>query len=279
MPEARVALLFADRIAQARLAEAVRGYTSVWVAESAFDVERSLASGSGVRATVICFSPSTQAEALRVADSLRSAFPDHPTLGYVDQRSLTSRFILETGRVRLTDLVIRDVEDSRPVLLRALQNAEQRTFGTRVAAHICEGLPRHVRTTVQFIVRNLRDPLDVPTIAAGLSVNRRTLNHRLRQEGSPSLSELIGWCRVLYAVHQLALTNSSLAAVATQLDMPSWRNLNYLLRRYLGLGARQLRRPEAFQETLAAFRATFTVQPAVPVQVWSTTREKVANWL
>ena len=75
--------------------------------------------------------------------------------------------------------------------------------------------------------------------------------------GSPPARELIGWCRVLFVAHQLSQEQQSLAAVPRQLDVPSWRNLNYLLRRYLGTGAQQLRRPSAFDEALAAFHGRF----------------------
>ena len=46
--------------------------------------------------------------------------PDLPLVGYVDPRSLSSQFILETGKADLTDLVLRDVDDSRAVLQRVL---------------------------------------------------------------------------------------------------------------------------------------------------------------
>jgi transcriptional regulator GlxA family with amidase domain len=160
--------------------------------------------------------------------------------------------------------VLRDIDDSRAVLLRVLQNAEQRSIATRVVEEMCDGLPRHARMTLQFIARHLREPLDVPSIAAGLGVSRRTLHHRLEQAGSPSASELVGWCRVAFIAHQLSTVNASMATIASQLDEPSWRNLNYLLRRYLGMGAQQLRRPGAFAETVATFHAAFAPRARVP---------------
>ncbi len=257
MADRRVALLFGDRVAEARLAEAFRGFAALWATEHVSFIVAELARQSPVCATIIGFSPSRINEALRAADALRNAQPDHPVIGYVDPRTLSSRFILETGRANLADLVLRDVDDSRAVLLRVLQNAEQRGVAMRVAEQLGDGLPRTVRVTVEYICRRLREPLDVPSIAAGMGVNRRTLHHRLEQDGSPSVSELVSWCRVAYVVHQLAEVNASLANIATQLDVPSWRNLNYLLRRHLGAGARQLRHPGAFAETLSAFRAAF----------------------
>lgn len=266
--EQRVALLFADRVAHARLSEALRGFATLWLAESADEILDALPNPLAPSATVIFIAPAHQAEAMRAADTLHLGNADHPVVGYVDPRSLSSQFILETGRANLTDIVMRDVDDSRIVLKRVLQNAEQLGSAARVAEHMCRGLPRQVRLTVQFICRNLRTELDVPTIAAGLGLSRRTLNHRLTQAGSPAASELVGWCRVLFIAYQMATRGSSLATIATQLDVHSWRNLNYLLRRYLGVGATQLRHDSAFADALAAFHAAFATRPPGPMRHW-----------
>ena len=157
MTDRRVALLFGDRIAQARLTEALRGFASLAMIETSSDLEAALLVQSPICATVIFFAPSHQAEALRAAERLHAACPDHPVIGYVDPRTLNSRFILETGKADLADLVLRDIDDSRAVLLRVLQNAEQRSIATRVVEEMCDGLPRHARMTLQFIARHLRE--------------------------------------------------------------------------------------------------------------------------
>ncbi len=257
MPERRFALLFGDRVAQARLGEAVRGHGTIWVAEHPEEVAAAAAGSSSLAATIILFSPARHAEALRAADAIRAAAPDHAIIGYVDPRTLSSRFILETGRAALTDLVLRDVDDSRAVLLRVLENAGQLDSALRVAEHMCEGQPRAVRIVVQFICAHLREPLDASTIAAGLGLNRRTMYHRLGGVGSPGPRELVGWCRVLFVAHQLSRADASLSVIATQLDLPSWRSLTYMVRRYLGIGTNELRRLDAFAFALARFREQF----------------------
>ncbi len=268
MSDRRVALLFGDRVAHARLAEALRGHAALWATDTVDAVEQVLAEPSTVAATVILFTPSRQRDALRAAERLRTAYPEHPVIGYVDPRTLSSQLILETGRANLADLILRDVDDSRAVLQRVLRNAEQPGLARRIAEQMSAGLPRNVRITVQFIGRHLRDPLDVPTIAAGLGISRRTLHHRLGQEGSPTAGELVSWCRVLYTVHQLSRAGAPLAAIATQLDMPSWRTVNHLLRRYLGSGAPGWRHPEAFRDALHAFHAAFARRPPAPMVCW-----------
>ncbi len=257
MPERRFALLFGDRVALARLGEAVRGHGSIWATENPDEVAAEAASSPSLAATVILFSPARHAEALRAAEIIRAAAPDHAIIGYVDPRTLSSRFILETGRAALTDLVLRDVDDSRAVLLRVLENAGQHDSALRVAEQMCQGQPRDVRVVVQFICSHLREPLDASTIAAGLGLNRRTMYHRLGAVGSPGPAELVGWCRVLFVAHQLSSSDASLSAIATQLDMPSWRSLTYLMRRYLGIGTNRLRRLDAFAFALARFREQF----------------------
>lgn len=266
--EQRVALLFADRVAHARLSEALRGFATIRIANSADDVLATLGGAQAPSASVIFFAPSHQSEALRAADALHVNCPDHPVVGYVDPRSLSSQFILETGRANLTDLVMRDVDDSRIVLKRVLQNAEQQGSAAYVAEQMCIGLPGQVRQTVRYICKHLRTELDVPTIAAGLGLSRRTLNHRLTQAGSPAASELVGWCRVLFIAYQTATRGSSLATVASQLDVHSWRNLNYLLRRYLGVGATQLRHEGAFHDALSAFHGAFASRSPGPMRHW-----------
>jgi AraC-like DNA-binding protein len=258
VPERRFALLFGDRVAQARLAEAVRGHGSIWATEHPEEVAAAAASSPALAATVILFSPARHAEALRAAETIRAAAPDHAIIGYVDPRTLSSRFILETGRAALSDLVLRDVDDSRAVLLRVLENAGQHDSALRVAEQMCHGQPRDVRIVVQFICAHLREPLDASTIAAGLGLNRRTMYHRLGAVGSPGPRELVGWCRVLFVAHQLSQADASLSTIATQLDMPSWRSLTYLIRRYLGIGTNRLRRLDAFAFALARFREQFS---------------------
>ncbi len=273
MTERRVALIFGDRVTNARLCEAFRGFATVWATDHVASVVDAVSREQPVCASVILFSPTRREEALRAADLLRLAHPDHPVIGYVDPRTLSSRFILETGKANLADLVLRDVDDSRAVLLRVIQNAEQRGVGMRIADEMSVGLPRTVRVTLQFIFRHLREPLDVPSVAAGLGVNRRTLHHRLGQAGSPSVSELVGWCRVMFIAHQLATANPSLASIASQLDVPSWRNLNHLLRRYLGAGARQLRTPGAYSQAMVTFRGACTGHSA-PATDWSSAQDE-----
>ncbi len=265
MRERRVALLFVDRIAHARLSEAFRGFASIWLADSGRDIIDALADSTKICATVVLFEPSQQKQAFEAVGQLHAAFPDHPIIGYVDPRNLTSRFILQTGKADLSDLVLRDMDDSRAVLQRVLQNAEQRGTSARIAEAMTEGLSRDVRLTVQFICRHLREPLDVVSISAGLGLSRRTLHSRLALAGSPSVSELVSWCRVVYTAHLVAIDHASLSLVATQLDVPSWRNLNSLLRRYLGKGAQQLRNGNGYEETLAAFRSACGTGSPVPM--------------
>ena len=253
----RVSLLFGDRVAHARLHEAVRGHAALWSSERPDEVAEAVASSADEVATVILFSPSRHAEGIRAAEVIRAVAPDHALVGYVDPRTISSRFILETGRVALTDLVLRDVDDSRAVLLRVIQNAAQRDRALRIAQELCEGQPREVRLVVQFICRHLRDALDATSIAAGLGLNRRTLYHRLAQVGSPGPRELVGWCRAAYVCWHLAHTTASLADIAQQLDVPVWRGLASLLRRYLGMNTRELRDGDAFTLAVARFRAQF----------------------
>lgn len=269
MTDRRVALLFVDRLACARLTEALRGFAEPWIVPDAATIVQAIRADAAPCATVVFFSPEHQAEALRAADVLRAEYPEHAIIGYADPRSLSSQFILDTGRAELSDLVLRDVDDSRTVLLRVVQNAEQRSVAVRVAEHMCRGASRNVRITVQFVCQRLREPLDVPTVAAGLGVSRRTLHHRLGQTGSPTASELIGWCRVLYTAYQLSNSRRSLADIAAQLDEPSWRNLNYLLRRYLGSGANQLRHPDAFAQSLEKYHDAFAKRPPQPMVCWA----------
>ncbi len=276
MAERRVALLMGDRVAHARLAEAVRGHATVWCTDDPVAVAERAAADGGVSATVIAFAPTRHDEALRATEILRSLAPDHPIIGYVDPRTLSSRFILETGRADLTDLVLRDVDDSRAVLLRVLQNAEQRGSAVRVADRMCEGQERDVRVLVQFICRRLREPLEVPAIAAGLGLNRRTLYHRLNAVGSPGPRELVGWCKVLFVVYQLSSAKVPLTAIATQLDLPSWRTLSYMVRRYLGVGTNTLRTPDAFEQALAQFRTQFSSPTRAPVTPSPIKRQLVA---
>jgi len=266
VPERRVALLLGDRVAHARLAEALRGHATVWCTDNLQAAAERAAAEADLVASVIVFTPTRQDEALRAAELVRAHAPDHAIIGYLDPRTLSSRFILDAGRAELTDLVLRDVDDSRTVLLRVLQNAEQRSTALRVADRMCEGQPRDVRVLVQFICRRLREPLEVSAIAAGLGLTRRTLYHRLRTVGSPGPRELVGWCRVLFVAHQLATAQPPLATVAMQLDLPSWRTLGYLVRRYLGVGTNCLRRADGFERALLQFRAQFVAPIRAPVQ-------------
>jgi len=265
-----------DRVAHARLAEALRGHAVVWSTDDPQAIVEEALGGDRLAATVVAFAPTRLDEALRATDLLRAQLPEHAIIGYVDPRTLSSRFILETGRAELTDLVLRDVDDSRTVLLRVLQNAEQRSSAMRVADRMCDGQARDVRVLVQFICRRLREPLEVSAIAAGLGLNRRTLYHRLGAVGSPGPREIVGWCKVLFVAYQLSAAKVPLTAIAAQLDLPSWRTLSYMVRRYLGVGTNSLREPGAFDRALAEFRAQFAPPTREPVAPSPVRRQLVA---
>lgn len=264
MPDRRVVLLFGDRLAQIRLAEALRGHATLRVSERPEEVIEAASTSPAEVATVVFFSPARLAEASRAVERIRACAPDHAIIGYVDPRTLSSRFILDMGRVGLTDLVLRDIDDSRAVLLRVVEHAAQRDTALQVAAHLCEHQSRDVRLLVQYACRHLREPLDATSIAAALGVNRRTLYHRLAAVGSPGPRELVGWCRVAFIAWQLSHTRLPLATIAVQLDVPSWRSLSSLVRRYLGMGTNRLRRLDPFPYTLARFRAEFAPRAAAP---------------
>jgi AraC-like DNA-binding protein len=261
----RLALLFADRLVHARVADAARGHATVWLPGSVEELVAVLPTDHALAATLVFLAPARLADALQAIDAVHQAAPEHPVVGYADPRSLTARFILETGRARLTDLVLLDLDDSRAVLHRVLQQAEQTGTAKRLADVACADLPRDARVAVQYVFRHLREPLDASAVAAGLGLTRRTLYHRLQAVGSPGPRELVGWCRVLFIAHQLSTGTASMQTVASQLDFPCWRNASALVRRYLGVGTNALRRREAFHEVLAQFRAEFRVPTRAPV--------------
>ena len=261
----RLALVLADRLVHARVLEAARGVASVWVAPTLDEVTRAIGTHADIAATVVYLTPARLPEALRGIEALRQSAPEHPVIGYADPRALSARFILDTGRAQLTDLVLLDLDDSRAVLRRVLEQAQQAGTCQRLAALAAEGQPREVRTVLEFIFRHLREPLDVLAIAAGLGMTRRTLYHRLDAVGSPGPRELVSWCRVLYIAHELSSGTASMASIASQLDFPCWRNASALVRRHLTVGTTALRHRGGLEMTLAQFRAQFTAPSRPPV--------------
>jgi AraC-like DNA-binding protein len=111
---------------------------------------------------------------------------------------------------------------------------------------------------VRAFVRLFLGPLTFkPTVGAAakeLGLSRRTLAHRLSQNGLPSPAVLASWCRMLTAANLLRDPGRSVERVAMWLGFGCGAGLRNMLRRRANVSPSELRGEEGFGRLVDSFR-------------------------
>jgi AraC-like DNA-binding protein len=216
------------------------------------------------RRVLCCIVEPVDSDGLHTAPSiahLKARFPSLGVLGYCDTSPASCHQIAAMSRAGMDTLVLRGVDDG-PESLRRLINEAEANWSL---GHVRELLDCFDDDEVRAFVRLFLGPLTFkPTVGAAtkeLGLSRRTLAHRLSQNGLPSPAVLASWCRMLTAANLLRDPGRSVERVAMWLGFGCGAGLRNMLRRRANVSPSEVRGDEGFQRLAESFRVMMKGEP------------------
>lgn len=179
-----------------------------------------------------------------------SALVLYLSLGVVD-----TRFTSEAARDGAVGCLIAGHDDATASDLHAgLLRASAAAASARIR-HVEKTLiPTHLQSCFTYAAANAYRGLDVRSLAAAISVDRRTLYGQLQRACLVDPTHLIGWNRLLHASWLVDDASCTFEWIANVLEFASGSAFTNLARRYVAASPTNLRSTgEAFQTVLNAF--------------------------
>jgi AraC-like DNA-binding protein len=236
----RVVAFVRDRTDEARLIGALRDTGELVTCRHPAEVIETVAVG-GAAAAIVTAYRSLWNDAIALTHALRTRFPHVPILVYYDPDVISPRELLEFFDVGVTDVIQRDVDDIRRVMVTILAAAGQKAATRRLINYLRPHLPPKAVPILDYVMDNADAPLSIDQAASAIGIARRTLYRRLEKLGYPPPETLIGWCRLLLAAQLLEDEGRSFDDVALTLSFPSGMALRSMLKRYVGVTGRRAR--------------------------------------
>jgi AraC-like DNA-binding protein len=258
--------LLPDRTARARLTDAVRlmrrGSSAGYGLEFRDDWPQPGEAARELAGDVVVFDPGAGAElGVRSCARFRAAFPSAVLVAYGGFVSWTARDILKLAQAGVQQVVEMGVDDSPAVLSLMLEGALSLSLVGDIVGALRGHLPSDMLELVRVLLSHGEAPVTPVQAARLCHCHPKTLRDRLRKAGLPSTERMIVWVRLMAAAHRLGDPGSSLEDVATRLGFPSANGLRNQMRRYAGIGPRELSEKggstyvvESFLEQCAATR-------------------------
>ena len=251
---APVLALLLDRVARARVCEAVRGRAPVRFCTEASELITQLGEQRPCAVMVEgrdqCGRPMLNAVA-----QIRAGHPSLPVIAYVVPGATASADILALAQAGVHELVMQGFDDVGVALRTALERAVAHCAAARVLTALHPHVPVGVTPFLRYCLERAAYEPSVTEAARYLGVHRKTLVYRLQQAALPTPRAMIGWCRLFLAAHLLEDPRRSVAEVALELGFASSAALRGMLRRYTGLRPRDLRADGGLDALLARFVA------------------------
>lgn len=248
-----VAALLWDTVCRARLAEATRSDAHLRICERKSELLALVE--NGLANVVVCDARDSEGEStLSAVRLIRDSFPTVPVALYCAVSPSASRDLLDFARAGVTDLILKDVDDSKQGLRATVASAADRCSATAITTELAPLVPPTIVPIIRFCLENGRRALTVEEVADGLNVHRKTLVHRLSSAGLPTPSAIIAWCRLLVSARLLEDPGRTTEQVALLLDFPSGNSMRNMVRRYLGLRAGEVRQNGGLRCVLHAFK-------------------------
>ena len=251
-PAPAVALL-RDRLARARVAEALRAWSSVVFVESADEVLARVAAGP-VSLVILECRGGDDSPTVPAVHALRRGYPSVPIVAYTAPGRTASSDILAMAHAGVHELIIHGFDDVGVAIRAVAESASRRCAGARVLEALRADLPEDTIPFVQFCLERAASSPTVAEAARYLGVHRKTLVYRLKRTALPPPSAMIGWCRLFVAAQLLEDPCRSVAHVALALDFSSSAALRAMLRRYTGLRPQDVRELGGLGAVIASFQ-------------------------
>lgn len=236
----RIVAFVRDRADAARLSGSLRTTGALIPCDRPAQVLDTVAA-EGATAVIVTAYRSLWDDAIALARGLHVQFPSVPVLVYYDPTVTTPRELLEFFDAGVTDVIQRDVDDVRRVMVSILASVGHKATTRRLLEVLRPSLPPTAVPILDYVLERANTPLSIDQAAAAIGIGRRTLYRRLDRLGYPPPETLIGWCRLLLAAHLLEDQGRTFDDVAAALSFPSGMALRSMLKRYVGVTGRRAR--------------------------------------
>jgi len=250
---APAAALLVDRVARARVLEALRTSGGVVFPETDADLLE-LVKSRLISLVILECRDRTGRSTLPVVEQIRRGYPSVPIVAYASLGGTASSDILAMAHAGIHELIIQNFDDVGAALRTVAASAARQCAAARVLVALRPDLPASTISFVQFCLERAPISPSVNDAARYLGIHRKTLVYRLRRARLPPPRRMIGWCRLFLAAHLLEDPHRSVAHVALALDFASSAALRGMLRRYTGLRPRQIRDRGGLDAVVDAFR-------------------------
>ena len=254
-----VALLL-DRVARARVVDALRPHSGVVFVDTADAVIARVSSAPASLVILECRDREGRSTVATV-QALREGYPSVPIIAYTAPGRTSSSEILAMARAGVHELVMQGFDDVGAALRTVTDSAMRRCATARVLAALDADLPPGAVPFIQYCLEHASRSPTVTGAALHLGVHRKTLVYRLKRTTLPPPSAMIGWCRLFVAAHMLEDPSRSVAQVALALDFSSSAALRGMLRRYTGRRPQEVREQGGLSALLDCFRAVLRPRP------------------
>jgi len=238
--DATVAAMVLDGDSRMQLRRALSQVGSVIFLESGGDLRQAVARWL-TRAVIVEVRDFTGASTAPLVRELKLGFPSVPVLVYCDCTCEQTRQLLCLVRAGADAIIFRGRDDTAAALPRLLKDARQRSGMASAADVLGPLVGPGMRPFLMHCLAHGDQPLEVAAVARAVGVDRKTLTNRSTAAGLPKPHVIVAWCRLLAAASILEDPMRSVEHTALALRFGSASAFRNMLRRYVGLNARQLR--------------------------------------
>ena len=195
--------------------------------------------------------------------AIRAGYPSVAVIAYLPPGGACSADILALARAGIHGLVLRGVDDVGVALRAALASAARRSIAERVLREVAPFVAPGAVPVLRYCLEHAANAPTVVEVARALGVHRKTLVNRMCGAALPAPRALLAWCRLLLAADVLEDHARPVEQVALALDFPSGTAFRNMLRRYTGLGPRDVRENGGLVCVLHAFRRALASKVSV----------------
>lgn len=196
----------------------------------------------------------------RLATLVRAmaSMPEIPVIAYVSVSASAIRAVQRLVAAGATDVVVRGVDDSVPVLGASIERVVARSGARRLASFVgeaVEALPPEIARALALLFDRPDLVRSVPELAVAAGVSRRSLDRWLARAGLAPARTLLACARATAAFHVLAAGGTHRRRAAAAAGYASSRALSRDLRALTGHGLSAIPRlvtPGAFVTAIAA---------------------------
>lgn len=191
-----------------------------------------------------------------MADQIRrihDEFPSIPIIAYTELIRQRTKDALWAAHAGVRDIILREYDDSECMARSIVRMTDANIVAAKVLEAFGAELPMGAREVFDFCFRNAQHGLTVGAVAGHLRASRKTLRNRLVLVDLPPPHKILGWSRLLLAMRLVDQGDQSVEEIAYELNFPSGASLRNMLKRYVGLSPKEVKRRGGFAYMLSAF--------------------------